>query len=233
MALNDSEAYDQIDQMVRFIKQEAQEKANEIGVSAEEEFNIEKLHLLEAEKARVRKDYERREGQIDVKKKIEYSKQLNASRIKVLQTREDVVHGILDEARKQLAGFPKDKKKYEALLTDLLVQALVKLKQPAVIVKGREVDKDIVKGIIEPARKKFSQQFGDEAPTVQFDSENFLPPPPGGDEDLESCTGGISVCSANGTIVCPNTFDARLDIAYQANLPDVRAVLFGEHVRAT
>jgi ATP synthase (E/31 kDa) subunit len=43
------------------------------------------------------------------------------------------------QARKQLAGFPKDKKKYEALLTDLLVQALVKLKQPAVIVKGREV----------------------------------------------------------------------------------------------
>ena len=47
----------------------------------------------------MRKDYERREGQIEVKKKIEYSKQLNASRIKVLQTREDVVHGILDEVR--------------------------------------------------------------------------------------------------------------------------------------
>lgn len=45
----------------------------------------------------MRKDFERREGLIDVKKKIEYSKQLNSSRIKVLQTREDVVHGILDE----------------------------------------------------------------------------------------------------------------------------------------
>ena len=47
-----------------------------------QEFNIEKLHLLEAEKARVRKEFERRDGQIEVKKKIEYSKQLNASRIK-------------------------------------------------------------------------------------------------------------------------------------------------------
>ena len=47
------------------------------------------------------------------------------------------------------------------------------------LVQPLQVDKDIVKGIIEPARKKFSQQFGDEAPTVQFDSENFLPPPPG------------------------------------------------------
>lgn len=119
--------------MVKFIKQEAEEKANEISVSAEEvcrvhrdtdqsnclcmhpsqnveqlcvpfmhpsqerrsclgtlmtisilpvfscsalnccvsqEFNIEKLQLLEAEKAKIRKDYERREGQIDVKKKM-------------------------------------------------------------------------------------------------------------------------------------------------------------------
>lgn len=105
--------------MVRFIKQEAEEKANEIGISAEEvsytalllvelccyvkmsgndylrhvkttfyedsskdvlinscagftlqEFNIEKLQLLENEKGKVKKDYERREGQIEVKKKM-------------------------------------------------------------------------------------------------------------------------------------------------------------------
>lgn len=222
--------------------------------------------------------------------------ELQWSLVQALQCHEASDDGLLLlQARKQLAGFPKDKKKYEALLTDLLVQALVKLKQPAVIVKGREAslqlslcgyapvlasqsrspcrttdmlagsstvtsstmqaDKDIVKGIIEPARKKFLQQFGDEAPTVEFDSENFLPPAPGaftcgapaadhmhsarmhrsscrragirnienmlragGDKDLESCSGGISVCSANGTIVCPNTFDARLDIAYQVSV---------------
>lgn len=39
--------------------------------------------MLEAEKGRVRKDFERREGQVETKKKIEYSKQLNASRIRV------------------------------------------------------------------------------------------------------------------------------------------------------
>lgn len=90
----------QIEQMVRFIKQEAEEKANEIRVSAEEvraaqpasppvrrskktqllphserlvaaqEFNLEKLQLLEQEKTRVRKEYERREGQVEVKKKM-------------------------------------------------------------------------------------------------------------------------------------------------------------------
>lgn len=71
--------------------QEAEEKANEIKVSAEEEFNLEKLQLLEQEKSKIRKDYERREAQIEVKKKIEYSKQLNEQRIKVLSSREAAI----------------------------------------------------------------------------------------------------------------------------------------------
>ena len=41
-----------------------------MSLHAAQEFNIEKLQLLEAEKAKIRKDYERREGQIDVKKKM-------------------------------------------------------------------------------------------------------------------------------------------------------------------
>ena len=37
---------------------------------AAQEFNIEKLQLLENEKSKVKKDYERRESQIEVKKKM-------------------------------------------------------------------------------------------------------------------------------------------------------------------
>ena len=35
-----------------------------------QEFNIEKLQLIENEKTKLKKDYERREGQIEVKKKM-------------------------------------------------------------------------------------------------------------------------------------------------------------------
>jgi V-type H+-transporting ATPase subunit E len=35
-----------------------------------QEFNIEKLQLLETEKAKVRKEFERRESTIEVKKKM-------------------------------------------------------------------------------------------------------------------------------------------------------------------
>ena len=54
----------------RFIRQEAEEKASEIQVAAEEEFQITKLQLLEAEKQKLRREYERRENAIEVKKKV-------------------------------------------------------------------------------------------------------------------------------------------------------------------
>ncbi len=46
-----------------------------------------------------------------------------------------------------------------------------------------------------------------------------------------SC-GGVELSSADGRIVCSNTLDARVHIAYQANLPTVRSALFGAVVSA-
>lgn len=99
--MNDGDVSKQIQQMVRFIRQEAEEKANEISVSAEEvstflphfnfnrldftgspsysnltalfvmqEFNIEKLQLVEAEKKKIRQEYERKERQIEIRRKM-------------------------------------------------------------------------------------------------------------------------------------------------------------------
>merc|ERR1712087_470831 len=50
--MNDSEINSQISQMVQFIHQVAAEKAAEIRLKANEEFNIEKLRMVEAEKAK-------------------------------------------------------------------------------------------------------------------------------------------------------------------------------------
>lgn len=95
--MNDADVSKQIDQMVRFIRQESEEKANEISVSAEEvtsflsffyrfshrsslwivivfmfmqEFNIEKQQLVEAEKKKIRQEYERKERQVEIRKKM-------------------------------------------------------------------------------------------------------------------------------------------------------------------
>ena len=71
--MDDQEVQKQINQMVEFIKQEAEEKANEIRVAAEEEFNIEKLQMVELEKQKIKREYERKESLVSVKKKIERS----------------------------------------------------------------------------------------------------------------------------------------------------------------
>lgn len=45
-------------------------------------------------------------------------------------------------------------------------------------------------------------------------------------------TGGVVASSANGSIVCSNTLDERLRIAYTQTLPDIRTALFGAVQRA-
>ena len=52
----------------------------------------------------------------------DYSKQLNDSRIAILQARDEAIHSILTEAHGQLIALSKNKGKYKGLLADLLVQ---------------------------------------------------------------------------------------------------------------
>ena len=57
-------------QMVQFIHQEAREKANEIKLKTDEEFNIEKLRMVEHEKQKIRAAYEVKEKQVEVQKRM-------------------------------------------------------------------------------------------------------------------------------------------------------------------
>ncbi|CAL9152976.1 unnamed protein product [Musa hybrid cultivar] len=149
--MNDADVSKQIQQMVRFIHQEAEEKANEISVAAEEEFNIEKLQLFEAEKKKIRQEYERKEKQVEIRKKIEYSMQLNASRIKVLQAQDDFVNSMKEAAAKELLLVSNNHQSYEKLLKDLIVQSLLRLKEPAVLLRCRKDDHHLVESVLNPA----------------------------------------------------------------------------------
>lgn len=56
--------------MVAFIENEAKEKADEIETKADEEFNIEKVRLVQQEKKKVTTLYERKEKQVEIQKKM-------------------------------------------------------------------------------------------------------------------------------------------------------------------
>ena len=114
----------QINQMVQFIRKEAEEKANEIKAAAQEEYTIQKQTLVEAEKAKIRKEYERKRSQIDTKKAIESSTQLNTARLKVLQAQQDAIDQAVENARAFLPQVASNPAEYKKLLLELLVQAV-------------------------------------------------------------------------------------------------------------
>merc|ERR1712070_1331539 len=87
--MQDSEINQQIQQMVQFIHQEAAEKAAEIKTKANEEFNIEKLRMVEAEKQKIRAEYERKEKQVEVQKRIEQSNTVRLGRLEKLKKQDE------------------------------------------------------------------------------------------------------------------------------------------------
>jgi V-type H+-transporting ATPase subunit E len=60
----------QIAQMVEFIRQEAREKAEEIKVKTDNEFNILKLEVIEQAKIRIKEEYKRKEQDVLVQQKM-------------------------------------------------------------------------------------------------------------------------------------------------------------------
>ncbi|KAK7251401.1 hypothetical protein RIF29_34556 [Crotalaria pallida] len=235
--MNDSDVSKQIDQMVRFIRQEAEEKANEISLSAEEEFNIEKLQLVEAEKKKIRQEYERKEKQVEIRKKIEYSMQLNASRIKVLQAQDDVVNSMKEAASKELLNvshhhhlsLSHHDHVYRNLLKDLIVQCLLRLKEPSVLLRCRKSDQHLVEHVLDEAAQEYADKANVHPPEIIVDNHVYLPPAPSHHNSHEPyCSGGVVLASRDGKIVIENTLDARLDVLFRNKLPEIRKQLFGQ-----
>ncbi|XP_052154802.1 V-type proton ATPase subunit E2-like isoform X1 [Oryza glaberrima] len=220
--MNDADVGKQIQQMVRFILQEAEEKASEISVAAEEEFNIEKLQLVESEKRRIRQDYERKAKQVDVGRKIEYSTQLNAARIKVLRAQDGVVGEMKEDAGKSLLRVTKDATAYRKVLKGLIVQSLLRLREPSVVLRCREADRGHVESVLEAAKKEYAEKAKVNLPKILIDGKVYLPPPKTArDAHGPFCSGGVVIASQDGKIVCNNTLDARVEISFKQKLPEV------------
>lgn len=226
--MNDADVSKQIQQMVRFIRQEAEEKANEISVSAEEEFNIEKLQLVEAEKKKIRQEYEKKEKQVEIRKKIEYSMQLNASRLKVLQAQDDLVGSMKEAASKELLHVSHDHHTYHRLLKDLIVQSLLRLREPAVLLRCRKDDVEHVEHVLHDAKHEYALKAAVHPPEIHIDHTHLPPAPSHHHAHGPFCSGGVVLASRDGKIVCENTLDARLDVVFRKKLPEIRKLLVSQ-----
>ncbi|KAK4526508.1 hypothetical protein GAYE_SCF25G4424 [Galdieria yellowstonensis] len=217
--MNDAQVKQQVQQMVSFIKQEAEEKANEIRVKAEEEFNARKLSQVEAAKIQIRSEYERKFKQIESKLKVAYSTELNASRLQILKQRETLLKEIYEVVERELSKVKEDEESYKKLLEKLLKQSFMTLDEVEVSICSRKDDIKLVEKVLNKALEGSKTKEGQQVKAV-VDKENFLP---------DTCLGGVIVSSHGGKVVCNNTLEARLETAYQQNLPQLRQLLFGEN----
>ncbi|CAG8481716.1 11653_t:CDS:2 [Acaulospora morrowiae] len=216
-ALNDEEVINEMKKMVAFINQEAQEKAREIKVKADEEFNIEKTKLVRQESINIEASFQRKIKQAEVQRKIIQSNNINKSRLKVLHARQQLLDDLFNEARVQLKEIPKDAGRYRGLLRDLILQALYQLMDENVTAIVRKSDLSLANEAVQDARKVYTEAT--KLPVkIDIEKENFLP---------EDSAGGVILTSHFGRIRINNTLEERLKLTQEEMLPDIRVTLFG------
>ncbi|KAL6077606.1 V-type proton ATPase subunit E [Balamuthia mandrillaris] len=224
--MNPEQVKKQLSNMESFILKEAQEKKEEIEAKAEEEFTIEKTRLVQAEKLKIRKEYERKEKQVVVQQKITYSNQLNQARLRVLSARDDVIKALQAKAQQALVELGRPGEKYKQLLQKLILQALLRLMEPQVSLRCRKEDEDMVKGVMGAAVQEYKQKTGKTC-ELSIDTKHYLPPAPQpGKENKHFCCGGVVLSSKGGKIMCDNTLDQRLMLAFEAKIPEIRKTVF-------
>lgn len=229
--MDDAESQRQIDQMVKFILNEAKDKAAEIEAKSMEDFNIEKLKLLQQMKDKVRQDYKKKAKQLETEKAIARSTAVNKARLKKIAARQVKINEAVKIASRSLADLSKDSHKYPKLLTDLIVQAMIRLLEPEVLVRCRKEDESIMNDCIANAEKKYKQIMQEAGVSTSvkasIDKSRYLPPSMTSNENERTCAGGVILTSTNGKIVCDNTLDTRLDLVVSECLPQLRKILYG------
>jgi len=160
--------------MTAFIKQEAQEKAREIQIKADEEFAIEKSKLVRSECASIDSQYERKFKQAELAQQIARSNVTNKTRLKILSARQELLNDIFEETRNKLKEVGKDEEKYTKVMEGLILEGTYALMEDQVEIRAKKEDHDVVKKAIEAASSSYEQESGRKV-KIELDEEDPLP----------------------------------------------------------
>merc|ERR1712224_137681 len=130
----------QIQQMVNFILNEAKDKAEEIEAKALEDFNIEKLKLVQQMEDKIRQEYVRKAKQVETQCAIARSTAINRSRLEKIKARQEVLGKVQDDVTRKLMAELNDPNKHKKLITQLITQGLLMLLEDEVAVQCRQMD---------------------------------------------------------------------------------------------
>ena len=139
---------------VNFILQEAHEKANEIRVKTEHDFNLEKQTIVHQAKTKVNEEFVRKERDRAVQQRISRSNAITESRNKKMFARDAMLQEFMKDATSRIDAITK-RPKYPKLLKDLVVQGVRKLDNEVVVmVHCRPEDVGLMEKIIPEAEQE-------------------------------------------------------------------------------
>ena len=218
-------ASDQIRQMVNFILQEAHEKANEIRVKTEHDFNLEKQTLVHEAKLNVQEEFAKKEKDREIQERIARSAEIGECRVKKMKLRDDLLNQLTAEAAEK-CGMVARGQNYPHLLQKLIVQGLIKIEENTVVIYTRPEDYSVVGQILPDAISEYVD-------IMERESGIKLKPNVSISEDPAKMLGadthgGVILTARDGRIVCDNTMQSRLSLVYEELLPSIRAILFPE-----
>jgi len=181
-------------------------------------------------KLKILQDVKQKQKDAETQRRIQRSIITAEVRVKKMQRREELVQKVKAHALQKLVqAVSADQKRYETLLKQLLIQGMIKLNEPKLQVMCREIDARVVQRVLEPAAREYEQMILKECgETVKVEatlSNKMLPGPSIGD-GTPSCAGGIKISARDGKIICDNTLDSRLEIAFADLMPVIRSILF-------
>ncbi|KAJ8605952.1 hypothetical protein CTAYLR_010800 [Chrysophaeum taylorii] len=214
----------QIRQMVNFILQEAHEKANEIRIKTEHDFNIEKQMLVHNAKLAIADEYKSKARAREVEERIARSTAVGDARIAKMKLRDGLLTQLIETAKGSVAAVTSTPA-YPELLKKLIVQGLIKIEEKEVTVLCRSQDVPEAQKAAPHAVQEYKdimmKETGlnvDPVVTVNTAPNKML-------SDAKYC-GGVVLTALHGRLVCDNTLDARVQLVYDELLPSIREQLW-------
>lgn len=211
--------------MIDYIKSDCANKCNQIKKDGEMEAAKEKSKMLDPEKEKIQRKIIKELDEFKVKVKITESQKKNKLRLEKLKLKIELVNSVVDEAKEALVQKLKDRASYKQVLMKLIIQGLIKLLESEVNIICKKEDIDLIKGVVEEAKKEFTKLMHEQTVkfkklelTITIDQKYHLP---------EYIIGGVMLTAMKSKIRVDNTIDKRLEILRQSAIPEIRNLLFG------
>lgn len=216
-SLTPNQVNDELNKMQQFIRKEAEEKAREIELKANQEYEIEKTSIVRSETANIDANSADKLKKANLKQQITKSTIANKTRLKVLTQRQESLNEIFDQTKEALVKITKNKQQYKPIMHSLILEGLLKLLEESAIVRVTAQDRQLATELIAALTKEYKEITKRDV-NIIVDSDNVL-----STEDI----GGAIVTDAAGKIELNNTLQERLKLLSEEALPAIRLEMFG------